>query len=232
MLASHYHNLNRLIFPMVCLILLSACSSSAVRLQNLAKSDINMVADSHIRQSNELLRTLIVKLYKRNPRELNKTPGQTIAGRLAQIFADPASLQFKELEMRQSIDAILLSFDENYSGDRVFALGVGMRGMLYKAYSEQSELFLFDQLDAQKLYNSARNIEIIAWRLAHRRTSQGELFLLTNSIEKPVNLSFERLFGKMIALQDMMATITADRTERTINKIVHSIASAVFLPVG
>jgi len=203
-----------------------------MRINNLAKSDINMVADSHIRECNELLRTLIVKLYKRNPRELKKVPGQTVESRLRQIFADPAKLQFAELNLRESTDAMLLAFDDGYTGDRVFALGVGLRSMLYKAYGEQSELYLFGPLEPQKLYNSARNIEIVAWRLAQRRNLRGELFLLTNSTDQPVNLSFERLFGKMIALQDMMATIAADRTKRTINKIVHSIASAVFLPVG
>lgn len=191
-----------------------------------------MVADSHIRQTNELLKSLITKLYKRNPRELKKIPGKTITDRIAQVFTDPANLKFEELSGKESIEAILLSFDEHFKGDRVFALGVGLRGMLYRSYSEQTELFMLDQLDGQKLYNSARNIEIVAWRLAHRRMPNGELFLLTNSTTDPVNLSFERLFGKMIALQDMMAGITADRTERTINKIVHGIASAVFLPVG
>ena len=131
----------------------------------------------------------------------------------------------------QTPDAMLLAFDAHYQGDRVFALGVGLRGMLYKAYGEKSELFLLDSLDPQKLYNSARNIEIIAWRLAHKRGAKGRLLLLTNSTNGTINLSFERLFGKMIANQDMISEIIAAGANRTINKIVHSIAQAVFLPV-
>lgn len=221
-----------LIWVCACLILISGCGSNSFRLQNLAKSDISLVADVHIRESNELLEALVTKLYKRNPRELNKNPGQTIENRIKQIFGDPGQLQFTELQDKESIDAIMLGFDDNFEGDRVFALGVGLRGMLYRAYNQRMELFILDQLDAQKLYNSARNVEILAWRLAHRRDAKGELFLLTNSTEQTINLSFERLFGKLIAVQDVMAQITADRTERTINKIVHGIASAVFLPVG
>ena len=91
---------------------------------------------------------------------------------------------------------------------------------------------MLDSLDPQKLYNSARNLEIMAWRLAHRRNINGELLLLTNGTNGVINLSFERLFGKMIADQDMIAEIIAGRANRTINKIFHSIAQAMFLPVG
>lgn len=214
-----------------CLILFGGCGSQQMRIQNLAKSDIDMVGDHHIEASNELLGLLLRKLYKRNPRELKKAQGATINTRLEQIFANPDALQFEELNNMESIDAILLGFDPEFKGDRVFALGVGLRGMLFRAYNEQKELFMLDSLDAQKLYNSARNIEILAWRLAHRRDQKGNLYLLTNSTSGPLNLSFERLFGKLIALQDMMAQITENRTRRTVNKIVHGIASAVFLPV-
>ena len=90
---------------------------------------------------------------------------------------------------------------------------------------------MFEQLDAQKLYNSARNLEIVAWRLSHSIKPNGEFYLLSNNTDGEINLSFERLLGKMIALQDMMASITADRSRRTINRVIHGIASIIFLPV-
>ena len=46
-----------------------------------------------------------------------------------------------------------------------------------------------------------------------------------------VNLSFEREFGKMIAYQDAMARIAAQRTNRTIRRAVQTLATAVFLPI-
>ncbi len=216
---------------LVCLMLLSACSSTLFRPQNLAKDDIALVADAHIEALNSQVRQLVSKLYKRNPRELAKTPGKTVASRLKMIFSDPATLEFSELQGRESIATLLLCFDESFKGDRVFAMGVGLRGMLYHAYGSHTELFMFEQLDAQKLYNSARNLEIVAWRLSHSAKANGELYLLSNSTNGEINLSFERLLGKMIALQDMMASITADRNRRTINRVIHGIASIVFLPV-
>jgi hypothetical protein len=44
------------------------------------------------------------------------------------------------------------------------------------------------------------------------------------------NLSFERLFGKIIVLQEMMARIAGDASHRYVNKAVHT-ASSVFIPL-
>jgi len=223
---------SRLMLIAVCLMLFSGCGSNSFHIKNIAKSDTDLVSDIHIRRINALADELIVKLYKRNPRELAKVSGQTVGMRLQQMADMPAALSYGELNGKGNIEAMQLAFDENFGGDRVFALGAGLRGMLFKAYSEKTELFMLDSLDPQKLYNSARNLEIMAWRLAHRRNTNGELVLLTNSTNGVINISFERLFGKMIADQDMIAEIIAGRANRTINKIFHSIAQAMFLPVG
>ena len=53
-----------------------------------------------------------------------------------------------------------LAFEESYEGDRVLALIEGLRGMVLDAYNGQQEFYLLDELDPQKLYNAARNIEI------------------------------------------------------------------------
>jgi hypothetical protein len=213
---------------------LSACASGAFRPQNLAKTEVDQVTDLHIRTQEALLRALAVKLYRRNPRELRKQPGQTVEKRLQQLFGQPGELRFEELGGRQSTDAMLLAFDESYAGDRVFALMAGLTDMIRRAYGYKSEFFAFDPLDQQKLYNSARNIEVLVWRLSHKRDARGEPFLLTNEMggeSQPDNLSFERLFGKMIALQDMMAEITADSSNRAINRVVQGAASMIFLPI-
>ena len=45
------------------------------------------------------------------------------------------------------------------------------------------------------------------------------------------NLSCEREFGKMIGYQDVMAQVAAQRTNRTIRRVVQTLATAVFLPI-
>jgi len=123
-----------------------------------------------------------------------------------------------------------LAFHPDYQGDRVFALIVGLVGMTRSAYNWQEEQFMFDSLDAQKLFNSARNIEVMAWRLSNSKGWGGDLLLLSNSQSgEAENLSCERLFGKMIAIQDLMAFVVTGKWDRGVN---HVVLRAAFLPMG
>ena len=179
-----------------------------------------------------LLRTLTIKLYKKNSYELKKFSSNTIDSRLHQIFICPPDIKHAELEFKDSIDAILLGFNPEFKGDRVFAMMYGLFTMIHKSYNSKCELFMLDYLNAQNLYNSARNIEIFVWRLNTRQKHNGDLFIITNSLEGKVkNLSYERIFGKLISLQDNMALIISNRTGRIINQVVHTIGLA-FIPIG
>ena len=106
-------------------------------------------------------------------------------------------------------------------------------GMARAAFENKTEFFLFDSLNAQKLYNCARNLEIASWRLNHSRDGAGELFLLSNDLDGVSrNLSFEREMGRMIALLDFLALVMEDKTGRTVNQVAQNLATAVFLPVA
>jgi hypothetical protein len=124
-----------------------------------------------------------------------------------------------------------LAFDETYRGDRVLALMEGLRGMLLDSYNGKREFYLLDELDPQKLHNAARNVEIAVWKLSNDRGGDDRLYLLSNEMGAVNNLSFERLFGKIIALQDSMARIVADATNRRIKNVIQSAASAVFIGI-
>ncbi len=199
-------------------------------LNSLAKTDVDMMADTSLREMNLLMEELLVKLYKRNPRELDKRPGMSIGQRQNQIFDTQGRLIFVELNNKQGTDALNLAFDPSYQGDRVFALMAGLVGMVRSSYNWQIEQFMFDSLDEQKLFNAARNIETLAWRLSNTRDDEGKLLLLSNSQPgEEENLSYERLFGKMISIQDMMSFIIAGKWERGVSS---AIKRAVFLPMG
>ena len=217
----------------LCLLLLSGCStSSEFHIEDLAKTDIDIVSEIHMDEVVDLLKELTTKLYKKNPYELHKVYGQTINSRLNQIFICPVDKKFKELEYKECTDAILLGFDPEFEGDRIFALMHGLYTMIYKSYNSKCELFMLDYLDAQNLYNSARNIEIFVWRLNTRKKADDKLFILTNNLEGEIkNLSYERIFGKLISLQDTMALIVSDRTGRIIKKTAQIVGMA-FLPIG
>ena len=226
----------RFVLLIIVAFFISGCSPENVRdfdIRNLAKSDIDMVADTHRKELEKQIRKLTIKLYKRNPRELAKTPRMTIDLRVQQILAPPPAEGYPELEGRSGAKAMSLALTENYQGDRVFALMAGVHSMIDASFNHKREFFLLDELDQQKLYNSARNLETVAWNLNNRKDQRGQLLLLSNGYSKEgiPNLSFERTLGKMIALQDMLAMIIADTTNRTIKNVVHRAASFTFLPI-
>ncbi len=216
----------------VAALAMPGCAGGNFAVKNLAKTDVDLVADAHYQTSQQLLRDLTVKLYRRNPRELAKTPGATVEQRVEQLFASPGVQQPAELQGARGVAAMELASDPGYTGDRVFATIFGLNTMLREAYGGKSEFFIFDELDQQKLYHSARNIEILVWRLNTRRDGRGKPLLLTNSLPgEPPNLSFERRFGKLISIQDMLARIIAQKQKRLINVVTHTLASMAFIPL-
>jgi len=172
------------------------------------------------------------KLYRRNPREWRKGGYPSAQAAVDHAFDPRFGFHFPELNGARGSDAIMTALAPEYAGDRVFAFVVGLAGMIYLAYNEKTEFYLTDTLDAQKLYNCSRNVEIAAWKLANARDALGGPLLLSNEMNGELrNLSFERELGKIIAYQDAMAQVAAQRTNRTIRRVVQTLATAVFLPI-
>ncbi len=201
----------------------------------LAKTEIDRVIDTNRAEVMGGLRRIAEKLYKRNPREWRKS-GQTGAeAALERLFS--GRLDFPELEGRREGAAALHAFSAGYQGDRVLALMAGLLGMSAAAFENKDDFYLLDDLDEQKLYNCARNIEIAIWKMSSTKKGGGdeshEPLLLSNELDpNHPNLSFEREFGRIIGLLDFLSKIVADKHGRTITRFTQSLATAVFLPVG
>jgi hypothetical protein len=222
-------------------------ADSGFELKQLGKGDLDKVADIHRREIFASLQALAEKLYRRNPREWKKSGFASREEAMNHLFAQrtdwrPQTLAdlpgFAALGEKRSTEVILSAFSKDYAGDRVAAFIVGTGDMLDSAFEGKTEFFLFDNLVPQKLYNSARNLEIAAWKLANVRDAEGTPLLLSNASAneaEPANLSFEREFGKMISNLDLLSLILADRSNRTITRvatgIASSLATAAFLPV-
>lgn len=230
------------VLAFTCLFLLAACApnrtvpgttydGSFSPLQ-FAKTDIDRVAEAQQREIFNNLRVLTEKLYRRNPRELKKSGQSGVAEGVSRIFEGRHEWRFAELKGARDAQAIQLAFRDDYQGDRVLAFVAGLASMMQTAFNDKTELFVIDDLDAQALYNAARNAEIAVWKLSTNRNAQGQLFLLSNQSGGPVqNLSYEREFGKIIGSLDVLSKLMADKSNRTIVKVVQSIVSAVFLPI-
>lgn len=202
-------------------------------INQLGKGDFDRMADVEMRENTESLRILMLKLYKRNPHELQKSTSDPAEKMVAWVFDGSPQHQFKfpEINNLQDTAAIFLAFQPDYTGDRVLPFIVGLYTMLLKAHNDKADFYFTDSIDPQRIYNVARNIEIAAWKLSNSRNQDGALYLLTNEInETEKNLSFEREFGKMIGRTDLYAVSLAEKSQRLISRIMQNLATAVFLP--
>jgi len=198
----------------------------------LGKTDFDRMADHEIRENIQSLRLLMIKLYKRNPAELKKSTSEDAEKMVNWVFNGNHNWNFEAINNIQGNDAIYLTFNEDYKGDRVLPFIVGMYTMLIKAHGGKKEFYLFDSIDPQLLYNASRNVEIAAWKLSNTKDASGRLFLVANEInEKENNLSFEREFGKIIGRTDFIAFTLSEKMERSITRVIQNFATGILIPI-
>lgn len=225
----------------LCALWLSACSAPGTApaargkggfdLGQLVKTDINRVAETHQQHVFASLRRLADKLYRRNPAEWRKGGAPSAEAAVSRIFDEKHRWRFASLGHRRDLEAMRIALHPDFRGDRVQALIVGLASMVQSALGDREVFYMLDDLAPQHLYNAARNVEIVAWKLSSTRDAAGGLLLLSNEIGEVSNLSFEREFGRVIGLLDALADIVEDETERTVTRVVQNLTTAVFLPV-
>jgi hypothetical protein len=196
---------------------------------DIAKTDVDLVTEAHHREAFGYLRLLALKLYRFNPDEWLKSGSPNAEASVRRMFKKRHNWRFSELKGQTGADAIHLSLRRSFRGDRVLAFTVGLGSMIIASYEGKYDFFVADALDAQKLHNSARNIEIAAWKLYTSRDEHGKPLIKTgdhnNSIQ---SLSFERLFGKVVAVQDMISKIIAQKNQRDVKSAIQFL---MFLPI-
>ena len=207
-------------------------SARAFSISNLAKSDVDMLTEINQREMLKSLKLLTEKLYRRNPQEFRKSGYENAEAASARIFEHLPNWAESPLAKLNWEENFKLAFLDGYAGDRVYAFMSALTTMLMASYNHKTEFFLPDELSAQKLYNSARNVEAAVWKLSHAKTTGGGRFLISNSMDGDVqNLSFEREFGKLISQQDILALLVEDKSNRSISRVFQNAASFVFLPI-
>ena len=220
------------ILILISIIILPSCQNNI--LKNIAKTDIDIITEIHVVNAKSHIEDLIIKLYKLTPVYIKKNQNfNSVSQVILDIFKE---VNIDEIDKtgQKNIDLILKGFDKNFTGDRIYYICKGLHGMINASYNYKSKFYLTDpKIDAQKIMNTAINIETLVWRLSNTRDN-GKLIIKTNNIEKnKINLSFERLFGKLINNQENMARIISSQQGRMIQKAAKGIVSKVlFLPIG
>lgn len=199
---------------------------------NLAKSDIDIASELAQREALKSLKVLTDKLYKRNPQEYRKAGMESVEAASARLFDEVPKWPQSHLAKLNWEESFKLTFLEGYTGDRVYAFMSALTSMVMASYNHKSQFYVTEELSAQKLYNSARNIEVAVWKLSNAKLPSGARYLVSNTLDGDIpNLSFEREFGKLIADQDLIALLIEDRGNRAISRTLQGAASLIFLPI-
>ncbi len=226
-------------------VLLTACGTQPIQrkdgsssarsfdMKDLAKSDVDNVIEMHQQEILASLKALTLKLYRRNPNEWRRGGHASAEAATAALFEPLA--RWPQATQRDIPWQTFLTdvWRPGYPDDRIKGLMGGLLTMHMAAFNHQTEFYLLTELNAQSLYNAARNTEAVAWKLASARTAEGAPVLLSNSMTpgEAVNLSFEREFGKLIGIEDTLARIVEDKSKRAIRFGVVNLASMIFLPI-
>jgi hypothetical protein len=225
--------------------LLSACTQQPIQrkdgtssarsfsMKDLAKGDVDSIIEIHQREILGTLKTLTLKLYRRNPNEWRKSGHVSAEAASEAVFKPLGHWELAPLKNTSWETALRDPWRADFAGDRVEALMKGLLVMHMAAFNHQTEFYLLTEVDAQKLYNAARNTEAVAWKLSIAKNAKGEPILLSNTLDAngQPNLSFEREFGKLIGIQDTLAKIIEDKSNRAIRFGVVKTASMIFLPI-
>ncbi|WP_034300158.1 hypothetical protein [Herbaspirillum sp. RV1423] len=225
---------------MFAISLLAACSSApaprgevkgaSASSRELGQSDTNRVATLAMRANLDSLYLLMDKLYRRNPAEWKKSGAsrEEVVKRVR--VAVEQRQTWSDLQGKRDITAMSLALSPDFKADRVAAFIYATADMIVAAHGGKIEFFLIDGLDAQYLYNAARNIEIAVWMLTNRRNAAGQPLLLSDEIGATErNLSFEREFGKIIGRLDLLAEFITEKYRRAGISYVQNLLGGSFL---
>lgn len=104
------------------------------------------MADHEIRENIQSLKTLMLKLYKRNPSELKKSTSEDPEKMVNWVFNGNHNWNFEAINNAQGTDAMYLTFSEDYKGDKVLPFIVGIYTMLIKAHGGKKNFIYLTQL--------------------------------------------------------------------------------------
>jgi len=222
----------RKIILILPILLLASCQNNI--LTNIAKTDIDIVTEIHAKNAKEYIEELVIKLYKINPVYIqNNKEFNNVSEVIIDIFKDVNKNKIDKTG-KENIDFILKGFSDEFNGDRIYYIAKGLFGMINASYNYKKKFYITDKnLNSQKLMNTSINIETLVWRLSNTKGKNNVILIKTNNIaNNNINLSFERLFGKLINNQENMAMIISSQEGRMIQKAATEIVSLIFLPIG
>jgi len=224
---------------LVFVVLAVGCISRDVPegVKSLAKSDVDYVLDKHLHGTEDLLLALMKELYRLNPEHLAKTPNATVASRTAMLLPNRSydELRFDEINGHRGSNAIRIALHPRYTGDRVFALMVGLVSQMRVAYNDQLEFFMFDRIQSENLSTFSTNLEVVGLTLKRKRGTDGKLLLRYESDPDPNVRTLQppnalQILERMVGQLHVLMSIEADKKRRATGSATRT-ATMLLLPL-
>ncbi|HEY9281306.1 MAG TPA: hypothetical protein VIP51_14635 [Eoetvoesiella sp.] len=208
-------------------------SNEAMSFDQLGQTDFNRTLTIAMRDNLDSLTRLLEKLYRRNPAQWQKTGAPDLASAMRRgRKAIETGQAPPDLSGLRDVEILSVALDPAYQGDRAGAFIFGLASMVIQAHNNKTRFYVSDVLNAQHVYNAARNVEIAAWLLASRRDAAGRPLLLANEMSGIVaNLSFEREFGQLVGRLDLVANLLDENFRRIGINYMQGLLFFNFLPV-
>ncbi|WP_228276215.1 hypothetical protein [Neopusillimonas aestuarii] len=208
-------------------------SNEDMTFDQMVQTDFNRTVTIAMRDNLDSLKVLTEKLYRRNPNQWRKTTAENIEEAIKRSnTAIDARTPPSALRGLSDIQILSVSLDPTYPGDRVAAFVYGLADTIIRAHNGKTRFYVTDSIDAQHVFNAARNVEIAAWLLATRKDKHNQPLLLANEIGPDgTNLSFEREFGQIIGRLDLIANLMDENLRRVGINYVQGLLFFNFLPV-
>ncbi|WP_020167972.1 MULTISPECIES: hypothetical protein [Methylotenera] len=185
-----------LLFSLLVLILfMPAIHAESAQKKSARTKNANSaeMAKQSMALHSETLQKLMLTLYQYNPKQLKKSTQVSAEEMVQWTFEGPFGWKFDGVRRLQGTDALKLTSDANFPGDRVLALVAGLQTMLAKAYGGKTEYDFSGEINPQNLYNAARNIEITSIKLNQLNSG----IILPNG-DKPADLKPTDLTHELI----------------------------------
>ena len=230
---------------LVALLMLGATACTQQQGRDIAKqfregkpdeffqTSVDRMATIGMRDNLQSLYLLMGKLYLRNPSQWRKSgfPDGTTAQREIRNAIEKRQ-PLPALGDRRDLAALSYSLSPEFQGDRVGAFIYAIGSMLVTAHGGRTEFYVYQGIDAQYVYNAARNVEVATWMLATRKDDKGAPLLLSNALtDDASNLSYAREFAKIVARLDLLAEVLGERYRRISVNYAQGLLFMHFLPV-
>ena len=210
--------MKKIITIFILVIFLTSCQKNVFL--NITKTDIDIVSEIHAINAKEYIEELILKLYKLNPIYIKKNEK---FNKVSEVIIDI----FKETDIdkvdktgKTNINYILKGFKKDFKGDRIYYISKGLYGMINASYNYKNKFYVTDsRIDAQKLMNTAINIETLIWRLSNTRYNN-VLLIKTNNINKEkINLNFQGCYENKVCYPSKMRNIIIKYDKKSISSV-------------